>query len=186
MKRRLLLVALVALTAAVGMPRASAAGPTVRLDRSRVALGERVMVILEGWPSQRTVTITVCGNAARRGSVDCAVTRSQGYGISEFDRVHASSFEVAAPPAPCPCVIQVSNSTFSEVAFTPIEIVDHAVGAVVAGAVDAPLSVELEVRRAKQGVVGWLRSALGGPTTYAVTVVLRNRVGEALNDINLT
>lgn len=186
MIRRLMLVALVALSIPAGMPRAAAAGPTVRLDRTRVAIGERVMVILEGWPTQRTVTITVCGNAARRGSTDCAVTRSQGYGISAFDKVHASSFEVAAPPVPCPCVIQVANSTFSEVAYTPIEIIDHATGAVVAGAVDAPLAVALEVERAHRGVVGWLRSALGGPTTYAVTVEVRNRVGETLNDIKLT
>lgn len=184
--RRLAIVALVALSVGVGAPRARAAERTVRLDRSSVAIGERVMVIMENWPTQRSVTITVCGNAARRGSVDCAVTRSQGYGISSFDKLHASSFEVAAPPAPCPCVIQVSNATFSEVAFAPIEIVDHATGAVVAGAVDAPLTVDLDVKRSARSFVGRLRSALGGPTTYAVTVVLTNRVGESLHDVAVT
>lgn len=184
MTRKVVLFALVATTLAFA-PRAIAASPTVRLDRTSVAIGERVMVILEGWPVQRSVTITVCGNAARRGSVDCAVTRSQGYGISGFDKVNATSYEIGAPPVPCPCVVQVANATFSEIAFAPIEIVDHAIGPVVAGAVDAPLSVDLEVTR-RNSFLGGLRSALGGPTTYAVTVVVRNRVGEALNDVKLS
>ncbi len=186
MIRGLVVLALSAAAVAVTAPGAAAATPAVHVDRSSVPVGERVMVIMEGFPAQRSVTITVCGNAARRGSIDCAVTRSQGYGVSGFDKVHATSFEIAAPPAPCPCVIQVSDATFTQVAYAPIDVVGHPTGAIVAGAVDAPLSVELAVKRSRQGVAGWLRSALGGPTTYAVTVVVRNRVGETLNDIKLT
>lgn len=186
MIRTFIVVVAAAVAFASNATGVEAATPSVRIDRASVAVGERVMVTMEGFPEQRSVTITVCGNAARRGSVDCAVTRSQGYGISAFDKVHATSFEVAAPPAPCPCVIQVSDATFSQVAYAPVDIVGHASGAIVAGAVDAPLSVDLVVKRSRQSVASWFRSALGGPTTYAVTVVVRNRVGETLNDIKLT
>ncbi|HVV38276.1 MAG TPA: hypothetical protein VHC63_16835 [Acidimicrobiales bacterium] len=165
---------------------ARAATPSVSVAPAAAAPGQKVIVSLKGWPKQQSVVITICGNDAHRGSVDCAVTRSLGYGISQFQQSASVPFEVAAPPAPCPCVIEVTNSTQSLVAFASIEVIGHPVAPIVNAADEPPLSVELSVRRAGAGFGAWVRSQLGGATTYALTVRVHNLVPEALSDIKLT
>jgi hypothetical protein len=186
MKRAALgvIAALVVLVAGT-VDAAAVSRPSVAIDHSVVRVGDRLLVTLTGWPAQRAVNIAVCGNGARRGSVDCNLGGSQGYGISAFDKVHATEFVITTPPVPCPCVIQVANTTQTEVAYAPITIAGFATAAVVGNVVASPLAVSVSVHRASHGLFGWVRSSLGGPTSYDLTVTVRNRVGEKLTALRL-
>ena len=174
-----------ALSLAQLQPAKAAPAPSVTLDRSAVTLGDRILVELHDWPVFDAVTVSVCGNAARRGSVDCNLTDSQGLGINQFDARHVTEFVVHAPPFPCPCVVRASNATQSLVAVTPIAIADHPSGPVVGDAYQSPLAISLEVSHASQGFFAALRSAVGGPTSYDVRVTLRNRSTDVLDGVTI-
>ncbi len=164
---------------------AAAAAPSVTLSKSTVAPGERIILTLDNWPLKANVIISTCGNAARRGSVDCNLTNSLGVGLSKFDDDHLTEFVVYAPPTTCPCVIQVATSSQSLFAYAPLEIVGHPTGAVVGNQIDPPLALDVSVGRVSDGFLGNIRSWIGGRTSYVVTVNLRNRIGEDLHDIRL-
>ncbi len=180
-RRALVVVAALGVWAAlIGSASAQA---TVTIDRSSVRLGDRITVRMQGWPVRHPVNVSVCGNAAARGSVDCNLTDTSGYGISEFETEHLTEFVVKAPPAPCPCVIRVSNASQSLVAVTNINIVNMASAPVLGATVSSPFAVSVRVRRASGGLLGWVRSSLGGSTAYDVTVVARNRSAAVLDGV---
>lgn len=174
---------------AVALPPAGAqtsSGPRLVLDRNAVGIGDKVLVTLQGWPLQEAVSISLCGNAASRGSVDCDLTNSLGYGISGASPVHAVLLRVSPPPMPCPCVILATNSMQTKTAMEPINLIGHPTAPVVGNAFTSPLSVDVHARTANQGLFATLKSSLGGPTTYELTVVVRNRTGEDLTGVQLT
>ncbi len=179
MIRRMLALSLVALAMgavlgeAVGAAGSATSGPSVTLDKTALAPGERVGVTIDGFKA-RYVTLSICGNAAVRSSSDCNLTASEGLGL---DRDGSSTFRtipVATPPTTCPCVLLASSSDFKEVATAPFELIGHPVGPVVGSNTDRSLTVTVDARRGSGGVVSSLRSALGGPTTYDVTVRVQN------------
>jgi hypothetical protein len=162
----------------------AASVPSVTLDRSTVRLGQRIIVSLHDWPRSGAVVISVCGNQARRGSVDCNLADSQGIGVTPYVEP-VTELIVKAPPGTCPCVIRVSNSTQDVVAFAPITIVDMPSGPVVGNVFEPPLTLDLRVRRAPEGLLSRIRSSLGGPTAYELTVVVRNKTAEDLRGVRL-
>ncbi|MBA2610159.1 MAG: hypothetical protein H0U92_14575 [Actinobacteria bacterium] len=178
-------VAIALSLAAAGPAGAAAPAPSVTLDRASVNLADTILVSLHDWPIYDAVTVSVCGNGARRGSVDCNLTNSQGLGINRFDAQHVTQFAVHAPPFPCPCVVRVSNATQSLLAVTPIAIANFPTAPIVGDAYRSPLAITLRVRHAPQGFAATVRSRLGGPTSYVVRVTLRNRSTDVLDAITI-
>ena len=165
-----------------GPPDGVTDGPTITVDRPSINPGDRVLVTLDGFEGT-AVTISVCGNRARRGSADCNLTASEGLGLDLDGSSTLTEFPVAAPSTTCPCVIVASTTNYNEVAVTPIELIGHPVGPVVGALSLEPLVVTVESRRAPQGIVANIRAALGGPTAYEVTVSVRNRSTATLENI---
>lgn len=178
-----LLVGMGVSPALAGAQDAPVSGPSVTLDRYSVRPGEKVLVTLTGFTSN--VTLTVCGNQGRRGSMDCNMVASEGVSLHRDGSPTFSNFPVAAPATTCPCLISASTKTFDQIAVAPIEIIGHPVGPVVGIAKTSPVDISVSAERASSGVVAGLRSWIGGPTSYDVTVTVRNRSTERLDNIVL-
>lgn len=167
-----------AVFAAATAAEASITGPSVKLDRTRIRVDERVAVTIDGFRALN-VTISVCGNEARRGSEDCNMFASEGLKLDTDGTSTLIGIPVAEPPMPCPCVIRVSSRLNDEIATTPIEIIDHPV-APVAPVVDGPtvkdpLEVTVTAVAAPPGVFERARASIGGPALYRVKVTVTNR-----------
>jgi hypothetical protein len=181
---RLLVVAAVVLIVAPGAQAASTSGPSVVLARSQVAVGDRIALRIDGFQSP-FVTIATCGNEARRGSVDCNIIAGQGLRL-DADGGSRDEIVIAEPPAPCPCIIRVSNQTNDEIATAPITIAGHALQPVV----DPPLpedavGVSIKVQSSSSGVIDALRSAMGGGARYAVLLKVTNKTTVPLRNVAL-
>ncbi len=149
-------------------------GPTVTLDRTEVNPGERIGVTIDGFTVQ-SVTISVCGNEARRGSSDCNMAASEGQRLNPDGTPTPADLPVTAPPVDCPCVIRVSDRSNNEVAVTPITIIGHPVGPVVdPPKLGTPLAVSISAEPSSRGLLELVRPSLGGPASYDVTVTVKN------------
>lgn len=155
--------------------------PRMILDRQEVNPGEAVIATMNGLDGE-SVTLTVCGNLARRGSQDCANSSSVG---DELVRGGPSYTQIVvqSPPVPCPCIVRAIANGTRDFAVAPLTIVGHPVGPVVSSPDDPLVEVTIEPRRVVGGVIATLRSALGGGTRYAVTVTVRNITNERLDDV---
>jgi hypothetical protein len=133
------------------------------------------------------VTITVCGNEARRGSADCNMTASEGRGLDRDGNPTVASLPVNAPPAPCPCVIRVSTASNDQIAVVPIRIVGHPTAPVESADVPerVPLDVSIVVNESNDGFADVARASLGGAGTYEAMVTVRNRTTEPIERIRL-
>ena len=121
------------------------------------------------------VTISICGNEARRGSVDCDMTASL-VRETPVEGAVGTDLTVTAPPTPCPCIIRASSQDNLQVAVAPLVIIGHPVADVVGGAAAAEvLGVGITANPAPAGFGDTIRSSLGGPTTYEVTIRVTNR-----------
>ncbi|MGH9085493.1 MAG: hypothetical protein ACRDYW_08575 [Acidimicrobiales bacterium] len=161
-----------------------AEGPSVSVDRPSVLPGERVVVTLSGW-SGRVVTLSMCGNLARRGSADCNMIASQGVPLDRGGRVTVAEMTVVAPSVSCPCLVRASSPTNDQLAVAPIELVGVPIAPVVGdGAADA-LEVHLVAAVVEGGLIERVRAALGGPTRFDVTVTVRNRSTETIPLVTL-
>ncbi|CAB4886736.1 unannotated protein [freshwater metagenome] len=161
-------------------------GPVVTSDKTEINPGEFVVLTIEGFTAS-FVTISVCGNEARRGSADCNMVASEGMRLSLDHTPTRSQIPVAAPPVGCPCVIRVSNRTNDEIAVVPITLIGHPDAPVVNGpTINNALAVSISARAASGGLLSGLRPSLGGPTTYEVTVTVKNRSTVALNQVRLS
>lgn len=176
----LMLGALVATTARAAP---STNGPTVSLDRSVVAPGERVVLTINGFEAMQ-VTISVCGNEARRGSSDCNMSASEGLKLDTDDTSTVVQIPIAPPPSPCPCVVRVSSRTNDEIAISPITLTGHPIEPVVATeGLDDPLVVSISASTASKSLIANARTSLGGAATYDVTVTVRNRSSVQLSNV---
>jgi sortase A len=150
-------------------------GPSVTIDRSEVAVGEQVRVTVAGFDAL-FVTISLCGNEARRGSSDCNLIASSSIEMRPAGEVTSLLFTVAAPPAACPCAIRASSSFNDEVAVVPISLIGHPIEPTVGGPnLDEPLvAATITARAAPRGLFGWIKASLGGSVPYEVTVTAKN------------
>lgn len=180
----LVLVLSTVLLPADGVAAETTAGPTVLLDRAEARAGEKLVVTLTGWAG-RAVTLSVCGNLARRGSPDCNIVASQGVGVA-LDRPTTTDFVVSPPPTTCPCVIRAADATQDQVATAPLLLVGVPVGLVIEPARGPLVDVSVSARKVSTGVIDVMRSKLGGPTSYEVTVKVRNQTMYPLSSIALT
>ncbi len=164
----------------------SFAAPLVVLSQYEVNVGDQIVVTAAGFRSS-FVTVSVCGNAGRRGSQDCNQPASKSMELDADGSPTISDIVVGEPPMPCPCIVRVASSSNDEVAVADITLLGHPVADVVGGSstLAEPLAASIVATRASEGVGGWLRSSLGGRTTYDVEVTLRNRTSERINGVLL-
>ena len=152
-------------------------GPTVSLSSASAPVGSAVIVELSGWPAG-VVTVSVCGDEARRGSVDCDQVRAHGVGIAASG---AGTVRVlVAPPVGCPCVVRVSTPSSDLVRTVPIDVPGLAVLA------ESELGPELlpsagvvtfEVTAGLEPDDDWSTSAMaaiGGPVDRRLVLTVRN------------
>lgn len=185
-KRTLIAVgALLAGAAALVAPasaQTNTTGPTVSLDRAEAAPGDSLIVTVSGFDA-RPVTISVCGNEARRGSADCDMRGSRAR-ETQPDGPIGTDLTVTAPPTPCPCIVRVSTQDNRMIGVAPIVIIGHPVADVVgASPSDQPLIADIVAEPASVGVSDQLRSSLGGSTTYDVTVRVTNTAAFEILDV---
>lgn len=177
----------VAAVGAVVAPPSSAEvlGPSVELDRTAAAPGEAVVATLYGFTAS-SVTVAVCGNLAKRGSVDCNVIAGTSEAIDRRLPATVTQHVVHAPPAPCPCLVRVTSTGSDEFAVAPLEVIGHPTGPTVGPASGSGVEVHVRATRARAGLVAWFRAALGGPTAYDVAISVRNVGTEAIDSVALT
>jgi hypothetical protein len=167
-------------------PPVSLTGPSVTVAPAAVKLGQRVLFSIIGFQSA-TVTATICGNNALRGSVDCDQPHGASIGTLRPGAKVSDYLTVGAPPMPCPCVVRVANDTGDEVATAPLKIVGHKTARLVqppAANVDNSL-VKLSITATQVNRGFWRAAAgnLGGSITYDVTVSVQNRTDANLHDL---
>lgn len=160
--------------------------PTVELSVEQAEREELIDVTISGFNS-RVVTVTVCGNDALRGSGDCNMAASESTRINDDGSPRYVRLIVSPPPVPCPCLIRVSSPTNDQAAVAPISIKGHPVAPLVAAAQpNLPLVVAIRASRAADGLADALRTSLGGPTTYDLTITIRNTATETVDDISIS
>ncbi|OLT24953.1 hypothetical protein BJF79_44580 [Actinomadura sp. CNU-125] len=164
---------------------AAPAEPRGREDREAVDPGERVTVELTGWPAGN-VLAELCGNRARRGTVDCAVGASAGTYVRE-GKAATVVLTAAKPPVACPCVIAVRPVTGGAARTVPIEVT----GVRTSASAAEPATGRAPARRLTATKVsvtgggpgpGWL----AGTARRTLRVTLRNNGTATLTDPPLT
>lgn len=158
--------------------------PSIALSQTSVRPGEHVLVTIDGFKGG-SVTMSVCGNLAARRSVDCNLTGSEARRLNRDHSPTIADLPVGVPPATCPCVVVASTQGFEEFAVTPIDLIGHPVGPIVRPESFRSLEVSLTAQRAPHGLIARLRSWVGGPTAYDVTVSVQNRSTETLDGVVL-
>jgi hypothetical protein len=156
-------------------------GPTVILSVGAAKVGSAVIVQLTGWPAG-VATVSICGDAARRGSVDCDQIGSRGVGIPATGS--GTVRLVVRPPIGCPCVVRVSTPSSDLVRTVPLDVPGVAVLS------EAELGPELLPSVGVATIVvtarlerndtwsGSVLAALGGPVDRRLVLSVRN-VGPA-------
>jgi hypothetical protein len=176
--KRLGAVALVVMAVVLGAAFAATAqdttttvaggSPTLGTETSSYDRGQTMRVEGSGWPPSALLTVELCGNEARNGSVDCDARTSKTVATTK-EGVLFADLLATAPPSPCPCVVHV---------FQPQGILDMAARVRINGVAVAPLSEEaaparrLEVTKARltgsNGLGAWFGA--GPERTLELTV----------------
>jgi len=173
-----------------GADEPETSGPVVTLERPSASVGEPLWIEASGFDAG-WVTISFCGGGARRGSPDCNMVETAG---SEVDPAAGSlvrQVTVAAPPVPCPCVVRVADRSNSQVALASIDLMGHPeqtsvdVSSLLEDA-SAEVTVAISAEPISTTAMSWLRSRLGGPAQYEVTVIVHNRSAVELRDLRLS
>jgi sortase A len=184
-----LLVLFTAATCAVTEARADSfsSGPVISLSRTNVTSGDRMTVTLKGF-SAPVVTLSICGNKGQRGSGDCNMVMSKGVRVQSAMYPTITPFGVSVPPVGCPCIVRASSLNGDEIAVAPITLAGHPDSPVIdPPKVDGPFLVaSVTAEPAPNGAVGWVRSNLGGPFRYRVTVTVKNLSTEPLHQPRLS
>lgn len=179
-----MVVALVVLGAVSFSARAASAQagePVVTVAPDEAAPTDRVTVSIVGFQSQ-SVTISICGNEARRGSSDCNMAESEGLRVDPGETT--VQIPLASPPVPCPCVVRVSDRTNDEVAIVPLRLLGHPIGPIIdPSPIALRLAVEVTVAPADDGALATAIARVGGRSSYEVTVTVRNESDVALNNV---
>ena len=161
-------------------------GPQVVLENDELAPRDRLQFTLSGFEGP-AVIITVCGNDALRGSVDCNTIQSEGLRLNREGGPTVSSIPVPVPPMPCPCIVRVADTNNTQIAVAPLVIIGHPVAPTVPPAEFVqPIVVSVVSEPADVGFADRLRSSAGGATAYDVTVEIRNRSAQRFENIKMS
>lgn len=83
--------------------------PTIIVDSTNVALGQKVLVQGRGWPAHDVARVEVCGNAALNLSADCDLPGGVSAGVGA-DGSFSMLLGISNPGVPCPCVVRVTTA----------------------------------------------------------------------------
>ncbi|WP_431916359.1 hypothetical protein [Micromonospora wenchangensis] len=160
-------------TVAAGAPAGT--GPGVTVPAGTLRVGQRVLVGLDGWPAG-TVQAEVCGNAARRGVLDCATGAATHGQVPPSGRATLPVL-VAAPPVACPCVLRLRTPTGTATASADLTLAGVTAPP---AAPAAPPELTLVAVRAvdRSGPRAWF----GLPGELAVRITLHNPGAEDVTD----
>ncbi|MFE2147678.1 neocarzinostatin apoprotein domain-containing protein [Streptomyces sp. NPDC059456] len=174
-KVRALVAAVLAVCALALFPAPAAAAPgaedepVVALSLQEAAKGTEITVTGTGWRAKTLVMLLVCGQNMIGGTNSCANADGAAVSVGDDGRFTAR-LAVAAPPKPCPCVVDVTsvNGDQSTVA-VPLKITDHPVAELPAESGTPRLAMLTGVRlEGEDGVLTWFGAPPG--RTFAVTV----------------
>ena len=169
-----------ATSAASGKPSSEGPAPSIGLIVKEIAVGSTVSIRLSDFTA-KVLTVTVCGNEGRRGSVDCNVPDAKTVEVPSDSKIFLADFIVTKPPAPCPCIIQVASDRFDEVAVAAFTLLGHPIAPVVdSGKGTIPLQVSIVAEPADDGLWARARTSLAGATWYDVTVIVQNTSASVL------
>lgn len=176
-------VVLLVAAAAAGQPSLAGtqSGPSIALDRSEVRTGDAILVTLTGFTSQQA-TVAVCGNLAKRGASDCNMPQAQSERIRPDQADTLTQLFVEAPPVPCPCVVRALG-TDGEFAIALIDVIGHPSGPLESPEFGELVDVGFTVEPVDRGRSRSLKTELGGATTHAATVSIRNVSTETLERV---
>ncbi|MFB7175977.1 hypothetical protein ACFCYM_35010, partial [Streptomyces sp. NPDC056254] len=130
--------------------------PAVALSLQEAAKGTELTVTGTGWRPRTLVMLLVCGQNMIGGTNSCANADGAAVSVAEDGRFTAR-LPVAAPPKPCPCVVNVTsvNGDRSTVA-AALKITDHPVAELPAESGTGRLAMLTGVRlEGDDGVLTW-------------------------------
>lgn len=145
--------------------------PAVALSLQEAAKGTEITVTGTGWRAKTLVMLLVCGQNMIGGTNSCANADGAAVSVGDDGRFTAE-LAVAAPPKPCPCVVNVTsvNGDQSTVA-APLKITGHPVAELPAESGTARLAMLTGVRlEGEDGVLTWF----GAPPVRKFTVTVGN------------
>jgi hypothetical protein len=154
--RRLAAIVLGLSLLGIATPAGATAAPTAHVGSSNVNIGDRVLVQGEGWPAGTLVLLQLCGNGAIDTSADCDVVGGINAGVGP-DGTFSMTLRASRPPAPCPCVVWITDSASAGEARVPINVV---------GLPTAPVRQRAEVLDLSQSVKVSAKITGGSWTTW--------------------
>jgi len=167
-----------------GASVASAASgqPVLEVAPASVTLGDRIVARVANWPAG-TVTFSICGNSAQRGSEDCDQISSTSEAVREAGTA-SSALVATAPPVGCPCVVRATTLGDHVVRTAPIDIAGVPDGANIAAAPGPPspnvLDVTARIETAPQGWPATWYPAFAGPAHRVLVLTMYNRSKRSL------
>lgn len=163
-----------------GKPASAGRVPSVGLVVKEVTVGTTVSLRLSGFTA-KVLTIQICGNEGRKGSVDCNVLDAKTVDVPSESKIFLTDFTVTKPPVPCPCIVQVASERFDEVAVAAFTLLGHPIAPVVEnGTGSIPLQLSIVAEPVDGGLWGRARTSLAGATWYDVTVIVQNTSASAV------
>jgi hypothetical protein len=96
--------------------------PSIHLSTTQLVPGKTLVITGSGWTHIASVNATICGANALSGTVDCAVTSTATMGATARGLLW-SHIAIVIPPAPCPCVVQVSGTNITYTLKIPVTVV---------------------------------------------------------------
>ncbi|WP_026341531.1 hypothetical protein [Actinomadura atramentaria] len=167
--KRVFAVLLAALLVFPAVP-ASADAPRVAVDRTSVKAGDTLTVKLSGWAAGNVV-VELCGNSARRGTADCAVTTSATTFVAA-KKTATVLLTVAKPPIGCPCVVSARPVTGGTPVTTPVAVAGAGTLAApeTGGVTSSRRLTVTDVSVTGSGVASWF----GGPAHRTLRFTVRN------------
>lgn len=157
---------------------------TVLVEPDVLTVGAATTVGLQGWPAG-PAQIEICGNVARRGSIDCDRVGAVTVPVAE-DGSSSITLNVGSPPSACPCVVRVSQTHSAATATVPIELDCVAPPATVAVSEAAAPDRRVEIVDVTVADDEGLGSWFGLDTGRRVVVTVRNAGGVRLQDVSVS
>ncbi|MFK0217633.1 hypothetical protein ACIQWN_05500 [Streptomyces vinaceus] len=151
--------------------RAADGRPAVALSLQEAAKGTEITVTGTGWHAKTLVMLLVCGQNMIGGTNSCANADGAAVSVGDDGRF-AAQLAVAAPPKPCPCVVNVTSVGGDQATVAaPLKITDHPVAELPAESGSARLAMLSGVRlEGEDGVLTWF----GAPPARKFTVTVGN------------
>lgn len=165
--------------------RTPADPPTITIARSQWALGEKMVVRGASWPAG-VVSLQICGSNGIHGTKDCDMPSSRTVGVGSGGEF-GLQLTVAAPPVPCPCVVQARAVTGETVVVAPIDLPEHTFDENFAQKPNKPSATTLSVTMSLKTPRSW-RDYVGVSPPRMVRVTVTNTGSLATGDgsIDLT